>query len=47
MASHMKGKHRHRVCENGVLRAIFGLTREEVKGCLRKSYYEELCDLCY
>ena len=37
----------HRVCENGVLRAIFGRMSEEVAGCMRKSYYAELRDLCY
>jgi hypothetical protein len=42
----LREKHKRRVCGNGVLRAIFGRTREEVTGRLRKEHNEELRDLC-
>jgi hypothetical protein len=35
-------KHRLRVCENRVLRRIFGLSRDEMTGGWRKLHNEEL-----
>jgi hypothetical protein len=41
----LREKHRLRVCENRVLRRIFGLKRYEVMGESRKLHNEELHDL--
>jgi hypothetical protein len=38
-------EHRLRMCENRVLRRIFGPKRDEVTGCLRKLRNEELHNL--
>jgi hypothetical protein len=38
-------EHRLRVCENRVLRRIFGPKRDEVTGRWRKLHYLELNDL--
>jgi hypothetical protein len=38
-------EHRVRVCENGVLRRIFGLKRDEVTGGWRKLHNEEVPNL--
>jgi hypothetical protein len=34
------------VLESGVLRKIFGLKKDEVKGSCRKLYHKELHNLC-
>jgi hypothetical protein len=41
----LREEHRLRVFENRVLRKIFGLKRDEVKGERRKLHNEELYDL--
>jgi len=41
----LREKHRPRVCENTVLRRIFGPKRDELTGEWRKLHNEELCDL--
>jgi hypothetical protein len=41
----LKAEHRLRICENRVLRRIFGPTREEAAGGWRKLHNKELCDL--
>jgi hypothetical protein len=41
----LREKHRLRVFENGVLRRIFGLKRDEVMEEWRKLHNEELHDL--
>jgi hypothetical protein len=41
----LREKHRLRVCENTVLRRIFGPKSDEVKRGWRKLHNEELCDL--
>jgi hypothetical protein len=41
----VKEGRRLQVCENGVLRRIFGAKRDEVTGEWRKLYNEELNDL--
>jgi hypothetical protein len=38
-------EYRLRVCENRVLRRMFGLEKDEVIGGKRKQHNEELCDL--
>ena len=40
----LREERRLRVSENGVLRRIFGLERDEVTGDWRKLHYEELND---
>jgi hypothetical protein len=47
LASHIKGReeHRLRVCENRVLRRIFGPKRVDVTGEWRKLLIEELHNL--
>jgi len=40
----LREERRLRVSENGVLRRIFGLERDEVTGEWRKLHYEELND---
>jgi hypothetical protein len=42
---HSKEEHRLRVFENRVPRRIFGPKREEVAGCWRRLYNEELHNL--
>jgi hypothetical protein len=42
----LREEHRLRVFENGVLRRIFGLKRDEMMGEWRKLHNEEHCDLC-
>jgi len=42
----LRKERRPRVFENRVLRRIFGLKRDEVKGGWRKLHNEELNDLC-
>jgi hypothetical protein len=37
----LREEHRLRVFENGVLRRIFGLKRDEVTGCWRNLHNEE------
>jgi hypothetical protein len=41
----LKEEHRLRVCENRVMRRIFGLKRDEVTGEWRKLHNEELNEL--
>jgi hypothetical protein len=41
----IRKEHRLRVFENRVLRRIFGLEGDKVKGRWRKLHNEELCDL--
>jgi hypothetical protein len=41
----LREEHKVRVCENRVLRAIFGAQNYEVIGGLRKLHNEELCNL--
>jgi hypothetical protein len=41
----LREEHRLRAFENGVLKRIFGLRRNEVTGGWRKLHNEELCDL--
>jgi len=41
----LREEHRQRVCENTVLRRIFGPRRDEVTGKWRKLHKEELNDL--
>jgi hypothetical protein len=41
----LREEHRLRVCENRVLRRIFGLKRDEVTGGWRKLHNEELHNL--
>ena len=42
----LREERRLRVCENRVLRRVFGPKREEVTGEWRKLHNEELSDLC-
>jgi hypothetical protein len=42
--SHTEGKHRLKVLDNGMLRKIFGVKREEVTGDWRRLHNEELHD---
>jgi hypothetical protein len=43
----LRKEHRLRVFENGVLRKIFGLKRDEVTGEWRRLHSEELYDQYY
>jgi hypothetical protein len=43
----LRGGHRLRVFENRVLKKVFGLKRDEVKGQWRKLHNEKLHDLYY
>jgi hypothetical protein len=45
MSLELREEYRLRMFENGVLRGIFGLKRDEVIGGWRKLYHEELPNL--